>query len=168
MTPEEICKRLQDRFPEAIHDAVADSLHPHVVVDVGEWLEVAQFLKDDQDLTMDWLRCISSVDKPDENCLTAVYDFHSTVHRHAFACKVFADRAAPHVPSVAHFWRAAEWHEREAYDLMGIVFDGNPDLRRILLPDDWDGHPLRKDYIFPQEYQGIPAVTDEGQVRPIR
>jgi len=61
----------------------------------------------------------------------------------------------PHVPSVESVWKTANWHEREAYDLIGVVFDGHPDLRRILLPDDWEGHPLRKDYKVPEFYNGM-------------
>ena len=90
--------------------------------------------------------------------------------------KVKVPRDNPHVASVADVWPTADWHEREAYDLMGIVFDGHPDSvedsdgrhpRRILCPDDWVGHPLRKDYVFPMEYHGIPAVTEYEQTRPI-
>ena len=64
------------------------------------------------------------------------------------------------MPSVVRFWPAADWHEREAYDMFGIVFDGHPDLRRILCADDWEGFPLRKDYVFPREYHGIPASVE--------
>jgi NADH-quinone oxidoreductase subunit C len=93
-----------------------------------------------------------------------------------FAVHVRVPRDKPLIPSVADVWRAADWHEREAYDLMGIVFENHPDSvtdhdgthpRRILCPDDWEGHPLRKDYKFPMEYHGIPAVTEFGQTRPV-
>jgi NADH-quinone oxidoreductase subunit C len=69
--------------------------------------------------------------------------------------KVLLDRAHPQVESVRGIWAAAEWHEREAFDLMGVTFLHHPDLRRILLPEDWVGHPLRKDYQYPVEYQGL-------------
>ncbi len=96
--------------------------------------------------------------------------------RHAFCVKVKVACDDPHIPSVAEVWPTADWHEREAYDLMGIIFDGHPDSvdgpdgthpRRILCPDDWVGHPLRKDYVFPMEYDGIPAVTEYEQTRPM-
>ena len=96
--------------------------------------------------------------------------------RSEFAVKVVVPRDHPHVPSVVHLWGAADWHERETYDLVGIVFDNHPDSvddmhgrhpRRILCPDDWEGHPLRKDYEFPLEYHDIPAVTEFAQTRPL-
>ena len=82
------------------------------------------------------------------------------------AIRVRTPRDNPHIPSVVDVWPAANWHEREAFDLLGIVFDSHPDLRRILCCDDWVGHPLRKDYEFPLEYHGIPAVTEYGMTRP--
>ncbi len=75
------------------------------------------------------------------------------------AIRVRVPREGGHVPSVADVWPTANWHEREAFDLLGVTFDGHPDLRRILCPDDWVGHPLRKDYEFPKEYEGIPAAA---------
>ena len=83
------------------------------------------------------------------------YDLISTVFGHAVALKVVLDRTAPRVESVWAVWPAAEWHEREAYDLMGVTFLNHPDLRRILLPEDWVGHPLRKDDQEALEYKGI-------------
>ena len=82
-----------------------------------------------------------------------VYNLHSLTLRHRVTLKVVMPRDGAHVRSVANLWAAANWHEREAYDLFGIVFDGHPDLRRILLPDDWEGHPLRKDYVVQETYE---------------
>lgn len=187
MTPEEIATILMERFGAAIAEVVVDTAHPHVVVRADRWPEAARFLRDDARLRFDWLRSISGVDYPDQNELVAVYDLHATQpaaeprglwrERHSFAVKIKVPRDRPHVPSVADVWPAAEWHERETYDLLGIVFDGNPDAvtdhdgthpRRILCPDDWQGHPLRKDYEFPVEYHGIPGMADAvpGQPAP--
>jgi NADH-quinone oxidoreductase subunit C len=187
MTPEEIAAILMERFGPAIAEAVVDTAHPHVVVGADRWPEVARFLRDDARLRFDWLRAISGVDYPQQNELVAVYDLHATqapaepaglwTQRHAFTVKIKVPRDHPHVPSVADVWPAAEWHERETYDLLGLVFDGNPDSvtdhdgthpRRILCPDDWQGHPLRKDYEFPVEYHGIPGMADAapGQAAP--
>jgi NADH-quinone oxidoreductase subunit C len=74
--------------------------------------------------------------------------------------KIFTPRNQPAVPSVADLWPAANWHEREAFDLLGIQFTNHPDPRRILLADDWVGHPLRKDYVFPRQVNGIPGSVE--------
>ncbi len=186
MTPESIFNLLKERFPDAVAGAKLDGALPHAVVRADAWPAVAAFLRDDPRLGFDWLRCIAGVDCLEENELAAVYLLHATQRpadpaalwtaRHDFAVMVRVPRDATHIPSVAHLWPAADWHERETYDLMGIVFDGHPDSvedaagvhpRRILCPDDWEGHPLRKDYEFPLEYHGIPAVTELEQTRPV-
>ena len=76
-------------------------------------------------------------------------------HRHKATVKVIVPKADPHVETVEKVWRAADWHEREAYDLIGVVFDNHRDLRRILCPYDWEGHPLQKDYEVPEYYNGM-------------
>jgi len=84
-----------------------------------------------------------------------VYHLNSTKWNHKIVLKaeVTADNA--HCQSVEAVWKTANWHEREAFDMYGVVFDGHPDLRRILMPDDWDGYPLRKDYQVPEYYHGM-------------
>ena len=88
-------------------------------------------------------------------CISSVYHLYSYTYNHDLVLRVDLDRAAPKVHSVVHLWPSADWHEREAYDMLGIVYEGHPDLHRILLPEDWDGYPLRKDYVPPKEYHGI-------------
>ena len=169
MAPEEICQLLQTEFGEAIVETAIERGHPYVEVDPDRWVEIATFLRDDARLVFNFLRAISSLDLPEDNKLACVYDFnhiptdHPTeliTETYEFAIRLVTDRDNPVLPSVAHLWPTANWHEREAYDLMGIEFSGHPDLRRILCPDDWEGHPLRKDYEFPLEYHGIPATTE--------
>ena len=116
---------------------------------------VAGFLKSEPRLRFDLLRCISAIDWPAKNSIEVVYDLISTSLAHAFAVKVVLDRANPQVESVGGIWPAAQWHEREAFDLMGVTFLHHPDLRRILMPEDWPGHPLRKDYENVVEYKGL-------------
>ena len=87
--------------------------------------------------------------------IEVIYHLHSQTHDRKLALKVKLDRADPRVPTVEPVWRMADWYERECYDLLGVVFEGHPDLRRILLPFDWEGHPLRKDYVAPETYRGI-------------
>jgi len=86
-----------------------------------------------------------------------VYVLYSMKHRHRYTLKCPISRETPSVPSVESVWGVANWHEREAYDMFGIVFEGHSDLTRILCPDDWEGYPLRKDYEFPKSYQGMPV-----------
>ena len=175
MTPEEICQLLQRTFPDVVEEAVLAGAHPYVVVRADGWPDVARFLRDDPRCGFNLLRCISSLDLIEENKLAAIYDLCAVprttgdaplVCPHQFAVRVVTDRSDPHIPSVADVWEAADWHEREAFDLMGIVFDNHPDPRRILCPDDWEGHPLRKDYVFPKEYHGTPGTTEWEMPNP--
>jgi NADH-quinone oxidoreductase subunit C len=186
MIAEQIAEILRGRFGDRIVESNFKGAHPHVVVDAGAWHDMAVFLKSDDRLQFDMLRCISTVDMLEDNQFVVVYDLHSTrgvehapenwSARHEFCVKIKLPRDNAHLPTVADVWNAADWHEREAFDLMGVVFDGHPDSvdgpdgphpRRILCADDWVGYPLRKDYEFPMEYHGIPAVTEYGQTRPV-
>ena len=89
-----------------------------------------------------------------------IYHVRSVKNRALVAFKVKLPIGDPTVESVSSIWAAADWHERETYDLVGITFKGHPDLRRILLPDDWEGHPLRKDYAYPKAYRDINLEVD--------
>jgi NADH-quinone oxidoreductase subunit C len=155
MTPSDIIMLLQQHHAESVISTVADGPYPHLVVKAEALPAVAAFLKTQPQLRFDLLRCISAVDWPAQNSIELVYDLISTPLGHAFAVKVVVDRADPRVESVSAVWPAAEWHEREAFDLMGVVFLHHPDLRRILMPEDWPGHPLRKDYQDIVEYRGL-------------
>jgi len=175
MSPEEICNLLKQQFPDSIITAGLDANRPYVTVAADHWLQVARFLRDDDRLRMGFLRCISAIDLLADDKLACVYDLMSVppvsatqvmTVPHLIAVRVETDRNAPRIPSVASVWPAADWHEREAYDMMGIVFDDHPDLRRILCPDDWEGYPLRKDYAFPVEYHGIPGTTEHELMNP--
>ena len=167
MEPVEIVRQLIDRLGSAIEESFPEDRHPRVHVSASNWRSVAQYLHGNGELAFDWLGCISAVDYVADNQLAAVYDLYSTHHKHWFAVKVLTDRNQPVIPSVMDLWPAADWHEREAYDMMGIVFEGHRDLRRILLPEDWVGYPLRKDYMFPRQYHGIPGTTElDWQQKP--
>ena len=167
MTPNELAERLSKEFGDAITGSFPEDKHPRIHVNAENWRRVAEFMKNDPGMAMDWLGCVTAVDYVADNQLCAVYDLYSTQHRHWFAVKVYVDRNHPTIPSVMDLWSAADWHEREAYDLMGITFQGHTDLRRILLPEDWVGYPLRKDYEFPREYHGIPGTTElDWQQKP--
>jgi NADH-quinone oxidoreductase subunit C len=170
LTPAAIAERIVEVLgPDAVAAHPLDGLHPHVVVPAEHWPDVALALRDEPDIALDFLCSITGLDYPDRQQLCAAYDLISFEHQHEFAVKIFVPRAHSEIPSVAHVWRAADWHEREAYDLLGIRFTDHPDSvtdaagthpRRILLPDDWQGHPLRKDYAFPRAYHGIPGSVE--------
>jgi NADH-quinone oxidoreductase subunit C len=173
MTSADIIARLEQQFGTKIKAKKLDTQDPFVVIDAADLLSIGRFLRDDSALGFDLLNCISGVDylEPDpkkapkagfEPHLEVVYHLHSFTHRHRFVVKVSLPRwqdgtpgELPEVPSVCGLWAAADWHEREVFDLTGIWFTGHPDLRRILLSEDWVGYPLRKDYEFPLEYHGI-------------
>ena len=160
MTPQQIANAITQKFGGRILDALPDDRHPRVHVNATDWLPLAEFLRHDPAIRLDWLQCLSGVDYVADGKMCVVYDLWSFDHRHGFAVKAYCPREEPHVPSVARLWPTADWHEREAFDMFGIVFDGHPDLRRILCADDWEGFPLRKDYVFPREYHGIPASVE--------
>ena len=168
LTPADIAAAVAARFgPVATDTFVADGeRHPRIHLPAEHWRAVAEFLRNEGTLSLDWLACLSGVDYAAEGRMAVVYELSSFDAGHGLAVKVFADRADPHVPTVADLWPTADWHEREAFDLLGIRFDGHPDPRRILLADDWEGHPLRKDYTFPVEVHGIPGSVEQEWQRP--
>jgi len=152
----EIHARLRARFSGAIGDLAGArpdnfcaSVDPTLIADV------CRFAKDDPGLAFDCLSNLSAVDYPKRGVIEIVYNLYSYWHRHLFALKVGAPRDNPVVPTVSCVWAHADWQEREAFDLLGVTFTGHPDLRRILMPEDWPGHPLRKDFVEPEEYHGI-------------
>ena len=152
MEPQEILARLKGEFGDQVGDLV-DGLDPSIHVKAEAIAAIARLMSDADDLKFESLMCLSGVDFPDH--LTVVYHLFSTAHRHKIVLKAEVGREDPHVPTVEHIWRVANWHERETYDMYGIVFDGHSDLRRILCPEDWEGFPLRKDYEVQEFYRGI-------------
>jgi len=159
-SPQDICVAITDRFGASIQQTLAQDKHPRVHVSTDTWLELATFLKTDSAMSFDWLSCLTGMDYAADALMAIVVDLFSTTHKHRFAVKVYAPRKAPTFPTVSHLWKTANWHEREAADLLGMTFSGHPNPRRILLADDWVGHPLRKDYIFPREVNGIPGSVE--------
>ena len=145
---------LQSRFKDAV-GPLESGAEPAIRVAPATIAEICAHLKSDKALAFDCLSNLSGVDYPKREVIQVVYHLYSYTHRHAFVLKVDAPRDAPAVPSVAGIWSHAEWQEREVFDLLGVAFEGHPDLRRLLMPEDWPGHPLRKDFVEPEEYHGI-------------
>ncbi len=160
MDSAQIQKRLHEQFGAAVGPVVEGQSHDAVDVDAGKIGEVCEFLRSDPELKFERVSNISGVDHPEDNKIKVVYHLHSYTLGHELVLKVDADRDNPVVATVSGVWPAANWLEREAYDLVGIDFSGHPDLRRILMPEDWIGHPLRKDYEEQSHYHGISTVRE--------
>ncbi len=122
-----------------------------VLLNKKELLQASRLLKDDKSCLFDLLVSVSAVDKIKDNLFESIYHLYSTSYHHMLVLKVQVPRERPELPSVSSIWKTADWHEREAYDLMGITYTDHPDLQRILLPADWKGYPLRKDYVLDDE-----------------
>ncbi len=164
---------LSGEFGDAISGLQAEAMDPWLNVTPDRLVDVALFVRDDERFGMKHLNDLTAVDylEPDpkkaakfteEPRLEVVYHLSNLEARTRLKLKVRLPRwqndqpgALPSLPSVSCVWGIANWHEREAYDMFGIVFEGHPNLVRILCPEDWVGHSLRKDYEFPLEYHGI-------------
>jgi NADH-quinone oxidoreductase subunit C len=155
MTPQEIAALLAERFGSRIVESKPEAMNPWSTVEAGSILEISQFLRGDERLCMDHLELLGGVDYKDR--IEIVYILYSMKHRHRYTVKCHLPREAPVLHTVESVWKVANWHEREAYDMFGIVFEGHGDLRRILCPDDWEGYPLRKDYKAPKTYRDMPV-----------
>lgn len=142
MRPSELADRLHERWPDVLlaRDEVT------LFVEAADLIGTLGLLGDDADLSLGFLSGVTATHHPGRVPeFWVVYDLRSVEHAHRLRVKVGLSGEEPHVPSAVPMFPTANWHERETFDLFGIVFDGHPELHRILLPDDWEGHPLRKD-----------------------
>ena len=121
-------------------------------------VQVATALRDDPILRFDFLQNLTAVDWIKTGNIELVYHLFSYQHRHELVLKTSVPREAARLPSLSAIWNNANWLEREQYDLFGVIFEGHPDLRRLLMPDDWVGHPMRKDAREAAEYRGMPTT----------
>lgn len=156
MEAQDIFSALQAKFGEKITDFLEEeTLNPTVVVKPDAVLSVCEFMLQEEKLQFDSLMNLAGHDQDGESDLSVIYHFHSTTLDHYISLKTFSSREEPKVASIANLHRMADWHEREAYDMYGIIFDGHPELKRILLEEDWEGYPLRKDYVPAEFYRGM-------------
>jgi NADH-quinone oxidoreductase subunit C len=174
--------KVRERFPDALAEEVLSGRHPFLRVRPERLVEVATLLRDDPDLRYDCCHLVSGVDWPAKTPAEAPGSLEAVYHLVSYArkpdaalrkaspkndgflvLKVRVPRDRAEVPSVMGVWPGADWHERETWDLMGIRFTGRPGLRRIMLPEDWPGHPLRKDWEYPADYHGVPIIPPEGR-----
>jgi NADH-quinone oxidoreductase subunit C len=147
MTEMDPKEALQAEFGDVVQDVVEFRGDLTIVVDSDRIVDVCRYCRDTKELAYNFLSSVAGVDYfPQSPRFAIVYHMYSMTHNRALGLKVFLDDDEPTVPSVTDLYPTADWHEREIFDLFGVVFTGHPDLRRILMPDNWDGHPLRKDY----------------------
>ncbi|SMO67160.1 NADH-quinone oxidoreductase subunit C [Melghirimyces algeriensis] len=139
-----LTEKIGDGVVEEAYINRPDHHRPTIAVSNTKWPEVSRLLLEEESLAFEYLENLSGVDY--EEHMEVLYHFVSLKHGHTLCIKVKTDREDPRIPSVTDVWPAANWHEREVYDLLGIRFQGHPELKRILMPEDWVGHPLRKDY----------------------
>ena len=172
---DEVADELERAYPE-----VSDAIEK-VVVDRGELtlhikrerlFDVAKKLRDTESLRFEMCMGVSGVHYPEDKGreLHAVYPLLSLTHNRRIRLEVSVSESDPHIPSLVEVWAGNNWHERETWDMFGIIFDGHPGLTRILMPDDWPGHPQRKDYPLggiPVEYKGA-TIPDPSQRRSYR
>jgi NADH-quinone oxidoreductase subunit C len=159
----EAYERVKQRFPDKVLEVSDKKPDPFAVIEPGAIVEVSRFLRDDPETAMDCLSNETGVDYKDR--IEVVYHLYSYRYRHGCVLKVKLPRDNPTVATVEEIWRSANWMEREIFDLLGVIFEGHSDMRRILMPEDWPGYPLRKDFVEPLEYHGISTVRESPIIR---
>jgi NADH-quinone oxidoreductase subunit C len=148
LSPPEIAEKVKERFPEEVVEVTDFRDQGSVIVKRGKILNICKYLHDDTSLFLDHLQDLCGADyhgKKDPR-FEVVYNLYSIKYHHKIRIRAQVPDNDPSIQSVTSIWAGANWHERECYDMFGIIFKGHPDHRRILLPEDWEGHPLRKDY----------------------
>ncbi len=148
MEPLQIAEKIKQAFPDEVTEisSFRDQVSVHLKKD--KLYDICLLLRQDPELDFDYLVDVCGVDYLGKKThrFEAVYHLYSIAQKHLIRLSVQVPEDAPAVKSVTGIWQGANWHERECFDMLGISFDGHPDLRRVLLPEDWEGHPLRKDY----------------------
>ena len=157
MNFKEVVEAIKAAVPDAVESVDETKRDPFAVIKKDKLEQVARFLRDDPRLDYDHLSLISAVDYLKPPAIEVVYHLDSLTKNHPFVFKVKLPRNDPKLPTLCRVWATADWHERESFDLMGVIFEGHPNLVRILCAEDWVGFPLRKDYEWPKEYHGIPC-----------
>lgn len=168
MEPVAISERLRAEFPDEILCSYSNQGQTAVVVRPGQIVAILRWLRDTPDLRMNHLRSLCGVDNarrkdPGLSRFEVVYNLYSIPLRHEIRVRAEVGDKDPAIDSVVELWTGANWLERETFDLLGIRFEGHPDLHRVLLPDDWVGHPLRKDYPLKgkEEWAGMTELLDK-------
>ena len=159
---ERLMSRVDGEVRNAILEADTSTTPMSFIVSPEKLLPLCIFLFRDKECYFDLLSCLSGIDNGVEaKTMEVAYNLYSVPFQRSVMLKALVKREDPVIDSVSHIWRTALWHEREAFDLLGIRFRGHKNLRRILLPSDWQGHPLRKDYQPADRYHGVEIVPGE-------
>jgi NADH-quinone oxidoreductase subunit C len=154
---EKVLEKLKAKHGDVVLEANEFRGELTIVVPKERIVEVCRFMKDDEELAFDLLADLCGIDMyTPENRFGVIYNLYSLKTKHRIRLKTFTGEDHPNVPTVTGVWGTANWHERETYDMFGIIFDGHPDLRRIYMPDEFEYHPLRKDFPL----MGIPGSLD--------
>jgi NADH-quinone oxidoreductase subunit C len=158
-----VAERVRAQFGDAVLGAEEVFGHPVATVDPARYQEIAVFLRDEPDLSFDYFDFLTGVDyTPKGRGFQVVTHLYSNAHNHHIRLKVDCDAAEPHCPTLSTVWAGANWAERETWELFGIVFDGHPHLVKLVLPEQFDGHPLRKDFaLMSREAKPWPGGTEE-------
>jgi NADH-quinone oxidoreductase subunit C len=164
----QIAEKIKEKFPDEVLDVREFGGQVSVILKKGKILQISRYLHDDPELSLDYLRDVCGVDYlgKKEKRFEVVYHLYSMKHRHMLRLKAEVAEDDTTIDSVTAVWAGANWHEREAFDMYGIIFNGHPDLRRVLLPEDWEGYPLRKDYPVKgpeKEWAGFLEVLDRAK-----
>jgi len=146
LSPAEIGERLRAQFGDDITSADDQFGHAVVTVSPARYVEVVRFLRDEPDLGFDYFDFLTAVDLPDQDEMELVVHLYSNAHNHHVRLKVRIPRGEPVAPTIHDLYPGANWFEREAWELFGIVFDGHPHLVKLVLPEPFEGFPLRKDF----------------------
>jgi NADH-quinone oxidoreductase subunit C len=165
LSPPEIADRLRAQFGEDIVAFQEAHGHPVLTVSPKRYPEIATFLRDDPDLSFDYFDFLSAVDyRPKGRGYEVVTHLYSIRQKHNVRLKVECAAEDPHCPTLSQIWAGANWAEREAWELFGIVFDGHPHLVKLVLPEQFEGHPLRKDFaLMTREAKPWPGAVPEGE-----
>jgi NADH-quinone oxidoreductase subunit C len=166
--PMSLAEKLREVFPEEVVGIKEFRGQTGVTLKKDRIIEIARYLKDTHDFDFDYLRDLCGVDHMGRKNprFEVVYQLYSIRLKHALRLNVQVSEDKPSIETVTGVWRGADWHERECYDMFGIVFNGHPDLRRVLLPEDWEGFPLRKDYPTAgpeEEWRGYQEVLSKAE-----
>ncbi|MBM4136454.1 MAG: NADH-quinone oxidoreductase subunit C [Nitrospira sp.] len=164
MNPKDIAEKIKEKFPDQVVDVTEFRDQVSVIVKKDRIVTICKYLHDDPLLSLDHLQDLTAADylKKKEVRFEVVYNLYSIKYRHKIRIRAQVPENDTKISSVVPIWAGANWHERECFDMFGIIFTGHPDLRRILMPEDWEGYPLRKDYPLkgPEPENDWPGFTE--------